>query len=633
MSVWSKQQALETYSIPHWGGGYFDINEDGHLAARPDRDPGHGGVDIYRLVQQLATDELALPVLVRFKGILQDRVDTLCNAFEQAIKADDYRGRYHAVYPIKVNQQRFVVEELVRHGAGRLGLEAGSKPELMAVLAVSQRNGVIVCNGYKDVEYIRLALLGQRLGMRVFIVLEKLSELDVVLRESQDLGITPLLGIRVRLSSIAGGKWQNSGGEKAKFGLSAMQVLQAVQRLRDARMLDALRMVHFHMGSQIANIRDIQKGIRECSRFYAELHAMGVPVDTVDVGGGLGVDYEGTRSRSFCSMNYGVHEYANNIVHTLWECCEELGLPHPDIISESGRALTAHHAVLITQVIDQENAIPVEEVVPPAEGEALIVKEMWQTYTSLKQRAYGPRSRVEIYHDAVQWFNEVQGMYLHGVLNLEQRAMAEQLYFLICKELKQCMQPDMRAHRDILDELNEKLADKYFCNYSLFQSMPDVWGIEQVFPVVPLHRLNEKPTRRIVIEDVTCDSDGRIDRFIDNDSIETSLPAHELRQDEPYLLGMFMVGAYQEILGDMHNLFGDTNSVNVELLPDGRYRCYAAQAGDTVDSVLRYVNFEPEHLKSAYREKLAASGLNEKIQQETLEYLISGIEGYTYLEE
>jgi arginine decarboxylase len=633
MSDWDQDKARETYGIPHWSGGYFDVNAAGHLLARPNRSQVHAGIDCFELVGKLRQQGLTLPVLVRFTDILRDRVDVLCHAFQRAMVDDDYRGGYTAVYPIKVNQQRSVVEEILHHGGRRVGLEAGSKPELLAVLALSDvEGGTVVCNGYKDREYIRLALIGLRLGLRVFIVVEKLSELELVIEESQALGIAPLLGVRVRLAAISAGKWQNTGGEKAKFGLSAAQILRVVQRLQEADMLGALQMIHFHMGSQVANIRDIQRSMRECARHYAELRAMEVDIRYVDVGGGLGIDYEGSRSRSDCSMNYGVREYANDVVHALWEICEEQDLPHPHIITESGRAMTAHHAALFTQVIDQEQAPAPQEVAVPAASEPQIMHNLWQGLCSVRDGG-NARSVVETYHDAVYWLAEAYGMYQHGVISLEQRARIEELYFATCQQVRSRLQPGVRAHREVLDDLTEKLADKYFCNFSLFQSLPDAWGIDQVFPVLPLHRLNERPTHRAVLQDITCDSDGRIDHYIDHDSLETTLPVHGLRPGEPYVIGMFLLGAYQEILGDLHNLFGDTDSVNVELLPDGDYRLSGQQHGDTVDTVLRYVNYDTALLRAAYQAKLDAAALSADEQAQYTDALDAGLSGYTYLEE
>lgn len=627
MSEWSIQRARAAYNIGHWSGGYFDIGDNGHLMARPRRDPGQG-IDLYTLADEIKAAGLSLPVLVRFNNILHDRVESLIHAFETAMAADDYRGSYTAVYPIKVNQQRSVVEQILHGGDGRVGLEAGSKPELMAVLGMVPSGGVVVCNGYKDREYVRLALIGRALGHRVYIVVEKRSELELVLSEARALGIEPLLGMRVRLASISAGKWQNSGGEKSKFGLSAAEVLQVVEQLREQGRLDCLKLIHFHLGSQIANIRDIQRGAREAARFYAELRRLGAGVEVVDVGGGLGVDYEGTRSRSFCSMNYSVTEYAHNIVHTLWEVCAELELPHPHIISESGRAMTAHHAMLITNVIDCEQAADSLPLEPPAEDEPLILHSLWQGLEGLSER-----SLLEVYHDAVHWLGEAQAMYTHGVLTLEQRASAERLYFATCRRVRELLQPSVRAHREVLDELNEKLADKYFCNFSLFQSLPDVWGIEQIFPIVPLGRLDEPPSRRAVIEDITCDSDGRIDYYVDREGVETTLPVHPVADNEPYLLGFFMVGAYQEILGDMHNLFGDTDAVNVVLDEAGGYRLEEPDQGDTVDALLRYVHFAPERLLETYTRKVEAVELDEGRRALFLETLAAGLEGYTYLED
>src|SRR5690606_20118955 len=477
------------------------------------------------------------PVLVRFVDILHDRVDTLCTAFSKAMQADGYEGKYTAVYPIKVNQQRRVVQEIVRHGNGRVGLEAGSKPELMAVLAMAPVGGTVICNGYKDREYIRLALRGIQLGLKVYIVIEKSSEVDDIIAEAAALGVEPLLGLRVRLASIGAGKWQNTGGEKAKFGLTASQALAVIDRLKGAGLDGSLKLLHFHLGSQISHIRDIQRGMREAARYYAELRRLGMPVEIVDVGGGLGVDYEGTRSRSYCSMNYSVEEYATTVVHTLWEICREHELPHPNIISESGRALTAHHAVLITNVIDVDRVPEADRAQPPADDDPLILHDLWR---NLQQVA--SRSPVESYHDAYYWLTEAQTMYTHGILTLEQRAAAEVLYQATCRRVFARLDPRQRAHRELLDELNEKLADKLFCNFSIFQSMPDIWAIDQIFPVLPLTRLDEEPTSRNVLQDLTCDSDGTIDGYVDREGVETTLPLPPYRDGEEYLLGVFMVG-------------------------------------------------------------------------------------------
>jgi len=626
--AWTLDQAREVYNIARWSGGYFDIDADGRLVVQsPHHDP-HPGIVLAPLAADLQDRGYGLPVLVRFSHILHDRVDTLCEAFARAIANNAYEGHYTAVYPIKVNQQQRVVGAIVRHGGARVGLEAGSKPELMAVLALSPPNGIIVCNGYKDREYIRLALIGQQVGLKVFLVVEKLSELEVIMDEATALGVRPELGIRVRLASIGAGKWQNTGGEKSKFGLSAGQILQAVARLRARGWLDSLTLLHCHLGSQIANIRDIQLGLREVGRYYAELRGLGIPLAYVDVGGGLGVDYEGAGSRSDCSMNYSVQEYANNVVHTLGEICAERQLPHPDLITESGRALTAHHAVLITNVIDHEPAPGGAAPPAPELSDPPGFHNLWSVYRTLS-----PQSAVEAYHDAVYWLSEAQSGYLHGVLGLEQRARAEQIYYAICRQVKPCLNPGARAHRELLDELNDKLAEKFFINLSVFQSMPDVWALDQIFPIMPLQRLQEPPSSRAILQDLTCDSDGCIEYYADSQGIETTLPLPPYRPGEPYLLGIFLVGAYQEILGDMHNLFGDTDAVNVELTEEGGYRLVEPEHGDTVADLLRYVHFEPELLLAAYQDKLAASTLGKAERKAYLAELKAGLQGYTYLED
>ncbi|MHB8743768.1 MAG: biosynthetic arginine decarboxylase [Sulfuricaulis sp.] len=630
MIDWTIQKARDAYNIAHWSGGYFDINAKGHLVCRPAAREQDAGIDLYELSKEIKAAGLSLPVLVRFSDILRHRVETLCAAFDRAMLADGYHGRYTAVYPIKVNQQKSVVEQILARHDGRVGLEAGSKPELLAVLAQSRQDGgVVVCNGYKDREYIRLALIGQELGHRVYIVVEKPSELELVIQESRALGVTPMIGLRMRLASIGAGKWQNTGGDKSKFGLSAAQVLQSVARLRAADLLSSLQMMHFHMGSQIANIQHIQLGMREAAHYYAELRANGADIKVLNVGGGLGVDYEGTRSRSFCSMNYSIEEYAHNIVHALSEICAQKQLPHPDIVTESGRAMTAHHAVLVTNVVDTESIPGADSVPKAASDEPSIIRDLWQTLVTLSER-----SVVESYHDAAYRLTEAQGMFSHGVLTLAQRARAEQIYFAICWKVRELLQPASRTHREILDELNEKLADKYFCNFSLFQSMPDAWAIEQIFPVVPLNRLNEPPTRRGVMQDITCDSDGRLDLYVDGEGIDSTLPLHPLRENEPYLLGIFLVGAYQEILGDMHNLFGDTDSVHVDQMPDGSHRLLQPLRGDTVDSVLRYVHFNADELLAVYHAKIdRVKSLSAKNRATYLAELSEGLKGYTYLED
>ncbi len=615
---WNIEKARELYGLPFWGEGYFDVDERGRVRAHPRRSPG--GIDLFGLSQALRRRGFSLPVLVRFLDILKDRVEVLKGAFGRAMGEDGYRGGYVPIYPIKVNQQRRVVEALLEGG---VGLEAGSKPELLAVLALIPPGGIVIGNGYKDREYLRLALMGQRLGAEVYVVIEKPGELALLIEEAERLGVDPCLGLRVRLSAI-GGKWQNTGGEKAKFGLTAADALDIVRQLREGGRLSWLRLLHFHMGSQIANIRDIQRGLREGARYYAELRRLGADIGVVDVGGGLGVDYEGTRSRGPCSMNYTVEEYAKAVVHTLWEVCREEGLPHPRILTEAGRAMTAHHALLITEVIDAEARMP-RNLSPPSPRDPQILRDLWGAWEGLSRR----RSPVEVYHEAAHAMNEAQTLFTHGLLTLEGRARAEELYLAVCHGVKARLIPGSRSHREVLDELNERLADKMFCNFSVFQSMPDVWGIDQVFPILPLHRLEEPPGQRAVIHDLTCDSDGCIKSYPDG---EATLPLHPFEKGRPYVLGMFMLGAYQEILGDMHNLFGDARSVNVVMEGEG-YRLEDPLPGDTVRDVLSAVHFEGRALMERYREKVQAAGLPAEEGRRCLEAFAEGLEGYTYLEE
>ena len=627
---WTAAQAADLYNIPYWSEGYIDVAANGHLLVRPFRDRSPVAIDLYELARRLPREGLELPVLVRFSNILHDRVDALTGAFSGVIAELEYAGRYTAVYPIKVNQQRDVVAEIVAHGGERVGLEAGSKPELAAVLGMARPGSVIVCNGYKDRAYIRRALIGQKLGHQVYIVVEKPSELPMVIEESRNLGVQPLVGLRVRLASISAGKWQNTGGEKSKFGLSSSQVLEALQQMRDAGLGDSVQMIHFHLGSQVANVQDIQRGMREAARFYVELRKLGAPIQVVDVGGGLGVDYEGTRSRSYCSMNYSQREYARNIVRTLQEVCGDAQQPVPDIISESGRALTAHHAVLITSVIDKESA-PEGEPLPPADIEPVILHELHDLIEEVATR--GP---LECLHDAASFLGEAQLQYTHGVLSLTQRAYAERTYFAVCRAVAPKLDASIRAHREALEELRQKLAEKYFCNFSVFQSVPDAWAIDQVFPILPIHRLDERPDIRAGLCDLTCDSDGRIDAYVDREGLEPTLPLHALKQGEPYLLGFFMVGAYQEILGDMHNLFGDTNAVNVVIDPaagPGGWKLQGAEHGDRTDELLRYVHLAPEELAQGYRRKFAASDIPAPQRAALLAELEAGLTGYTYLSE
>ena len=621
---WDLQQARETYAIEHWGDGYFNINERGHVVTYPNRDPKAGAVDLFEVTQAIRQEGLSLPILVRFTDVLRHRVQLLHEGFARARSELAYQGTYTPVYPIKVNQQRGVIEGLLTTGYA-VGLEAGSKSELLAILALADAR-TIICNGYKDRAYIRLALIGLRLGLNVVIVIEKLSELALILSESKALGIAPQLGVRVRLSCIGAGKWQNSGGEKSKFGLHASEILKLVEELQKNEGLGWLRLMHFHIGSQVGNINDIKMALREAGRYFAELRRLGAPISHVDVGGGLGVDYEGTHSSSECSINYSIDEYAHSIVRAFSEICAEYDLPHPNLITESGRAMSAHHAVLITDIIEVES-VP-DQTQPATESRAKPLKDLSEVLQRIpNEPALG------LYLDAQFDLSEARAMYVQGKLSLAELAEAERLNAAICHRVRDRLDIRLRAHREVLDELNERLADKVFCNFSVFQSMPDAWAIDQIFPVMPLQRLDESPTRRAVIQDLTCDSDGQINAYVDRQSIETTMPLHAISPGEPYLIGIFLVGAYQEILGDMHNLFGDTHSVNIELDGDGGYRLIQPMRGDRVDDLLRYVHIQPEELERAYRKKLIEAEIPPEQRKLFESELIAGLSGYTYLEE
>ncbi len=605
---WSVEQSAQLYAVSHWGKDYFFINDKGRLCVKP-RVDFEASVDLFEIASSLQDKKLSFPVLLRFPDILRDRIRKLQKAFELSCSYHDYQGGYTPVYPIKVNQQGTVVENIV--SANNIGLEAGSKPELLAILGMSPHGGVIVCNGYKDRNYIRMALIGRQMGQTVYIVIEKPSELELIFEEAERLQVKPQLGIRVRLSTISAGKWQNSGGEKSKFGLHANELLQLVDRLRQAEMLDCLQLMHFHMGSQIANINDIKLALKEASQFFLQLKKLGANITTVDAGGGLGVDYDGSASRRDCSINYSLNEYAENIVKSFAEVCDAHDLKHPDIITESGRAITAHHAVLITNVTEVESV----------SADALDDEE---------QSLY-ERNIVETYHNLQFDIAEARALFVRGDLSLLELAEVERNYINACHDIRKRLDPDNHSQREILLELEEKLADKVFCNFSLFQSMPDIWGIDQIFPIMPIHRLDEEPKRRAVIQDLTCDSDGRIDQYVDRQNIENTLPIHAILPGQTYLIGFFMIGAYQEILGDMHNLFGDTHSLNIELDEKG-YHISDFLEGEHVSDLFDYVHINIDTLKSTYYQKLQQSYLNNEQREYYLQELNVGLKAYTYLE-
>ncbi|WP_413698689.1 biosynthetic arginine decarboxylase [Psychromonas sp. KJ10-10] len=621
------------YNVRYWSQGFYGINDQGGVYVSPRSDCDHQ-LELTDIATELEKSDLSMPVLVRFPQIVHQRVHNICDAFNEAIQEINYSNRYLLVYPIKVNQQKEVVDEILASQAElehkQLGLEAGSKPELLAVLALAhQASSVIVCNGYKDREYVRLALIGEKLGHSVFIVLEKLSELDLVLEEARSLGVKPRIGLRIRLASQGAGKWQASGGEKSKFGLVASQVLTVVERLKAEDQLETLQLVHFHLGSQMANIRDVRNGVSEVARFYCELRAIGVPIDYLDVGGGLAVDYDGTRSQSHNSMNYSMAEYARNIIITISDICSLYEQPEPVIISESGRSLTAHHAVLMTNVIGAETYQP-EKFDAPDENGSLLLQNMWNNWCLLSAGS-DDRALIEIYNDTQSDIAEIHSQFATGVLNLHQRAWGEKVALRIYYELSLQMSTKNRFHRPILDDLNERLADKFFVNFSLFQSLPDAWGIDQVFPILPLSDLHKAGERRAVLLDITCDSDGVVDQYVDGQGIETTLPVPAWTNEKPYLMGFFLVGAYQEILGDMHNLFGDTHTAVVNMDEKGGWTIDSVNEGDTVEDVMKYVHIDVEAIRDNYR-ALASSRVSVEDQQSILDELEQGLAGYTYLE-
>jgi arginine decarboxylase len=630
---WSIAAARALYNIDGWGIGFFDINEAGHVVVRPDREKTDRELDLFELANDLEEQRVGLPLLLRFSDILRSRIESLNDKFMRAREEYGYQGGYTTVYPIKVNQQRHVVEEIVEFGkAAGVGLECGSKPELQAVLGLAEHTDhLIVCNGYKDEEFMRLALMGQKLGHQVFIVLEQLSEVDVLLQVADELGVKPTAGVRIKLYSEGSGRWAKSGGEKSKFGLSTAQLVKLVDRLKAENRLDILKLIHFHLGSQITDIRYIKAGLQEVTRYYAELRGLGVDITHVDVGGGLGVDYDGSGSTSQASVNYTLQEYADDVIYTIAEACRQHELPMPHIISESGRALTAHHALLLLSVIDVESYA--DTAVPElTEDNPALIHEMAADYAAVSKRVSKKRVR-EVYHDATFDKERAQELFNSGVLTLRDRAMAEQIYLATIAAVAKIAQRDRDEYSDIIDDLEATMVDRYFCNFSLFQSLPDSWAIDQIFPIMPIHRLNEEPTRRGTIQDVTCDSDGKIECFIGDRTVRKSLELHPFNDGDPYIIGIFLTGAYQEILGDLHNLFGDTNAVHIRLSETKGYEVTDLVHGDTVTEVLDYVQFRASDLLATFRRKVAnATGIQRQEANMFIADYIAGLEGYTYLE-
>jgi arginine decarboxylase len=632
---WTIDDARALYNIEGWGSGYFDVNAKGHVVVRPDRDHPDREVDLFELAQDLEAQGVAMPVLLRFSDLLRSRVHQLSEEFEAAIKEYGYEGKYTTVFPIKVNQQRHVVEEIHEFGQPYgVGLECGSKPELQAVIALTDKTDhLIVCNGYKDHEFMRLALISQKLGHRVFIVLEQLSELDVLLEVADELGVEPTAGVRIKLASAGFGRWAQSGGEKSKFGLNVAQLVKLIDKLKALGRLDILKLIHFHLGSQIPDIRYIKAGLQEVARFYTELRRMGVDVTYVDVGGGLGVDYDGTNSTAEASVNYTPQEYANDVVYTMAEICREHDLPMPNLISESGRALTAHHALMLVKVIDVEtNTVPMLPEL--TDDDHTLLHEMLEDWITVhSSEALKPRKVREIAHDASFDKDRARQYFAADALDLRSLAIAEQLHLGIMNGLQRIVREDPEEFDDIVAEVEAALTDRYFCNFSLFQSLPDHWAIDQLFPVMPVHRLDERPDRMGTLQDVTCDSDGKIDRFVGDREGRPSLELHVPKEDEDYVLGIFLTGAYQEILGDLHNLFGDTNAVHVKLAEDGRYVVSDIVHGDTVTEVLNYVQFHAPTLLATFRRKVQnAEGITRSEANAFIADYVAGLEGYTYLE-
>ena len=630
MRKWRIEDSEELYNITGWGTSYFSINDAGHVVVTPRRDGVT--VDLKELVDELQLRDVASPMLLRFPDILDNRIEKMSSCFKQAAEEYGYKAENFIIYPIKVNQMRPVVEEIISHGKKfNLGLEAGSKPELHAVIAVNtDSDSLIVCNGYKDESYIELALLAQKMGKRIFLVVEKMNELKLIAKMAKQLNVQPNIGIRIKLASSGSGKWEESGGDASKFGLTSSELLEALDFMESKGLKDCLKLIHFHIGSQVTKIRRIKTALREASQFYVQLHSMGFNVEFVDIGGGLGVDYDGTRSsNSEGSVNYSIQEYVNDSISTLVDVSDKNGIPHPNIITESGRALTAHHSVLIFEVLETAT-LPEwddeEEIAPDAHE---LVQELYSIWDSLNQN-----KMLEAWHDAQQIREEALDLFSHGIVDLKTRAQIERLYWSITREINQ-IAGGLKHAPDEFRGLSKLLADKYFCNFSLFQSLPDSWAIDQIFPIMPIQRLDEKPECSATLQDITCDSDGKIANFISTRNVAHYLPVHSLKKTEPYYLAVFLVGAYQEILGDMHNLFGDTNAVHVSVNEKG-YNIEQIIDGETVAEVLDYVQYNPKKLVRTLETWVTKSVKEGKISlEEGKEFLSnyrSGLYGYTYLE-
>ncbi len=631
LKQWSVEEARELYNILNWGKGFFDINTRGDVVVRPEK-TSDKYLDIKELVDELRLREISPPVLIRFTDILKKRIEEIQSSFQAAFKEYGYEGEYIGVYPIKVNQSKQVVEDIIEFGRPyRFGLEAGSKPELLIVVASLDTKGApIICNGYKDTEFIEIALWALKLGRKVFIVVEKPSELDTIIKVSARLKVKPLIGIRAKLSARGRGKWEGSGGDRSKFGLLPEEMLEAVQKLKKHGMLDSLQLLHFHLGSQITSIQSIKEALRESTRLFVELSRLGVNIRYFDVGGGLAVDYDGSMTNFSSSANYTLQEYAADIVSALAEICQENGIPHPTIISESGRALVAYHSILVFNILGiSEFSTDMEVPVLPKDApESLVNLKQLMDKVSVKNFQ-------ESYHDALQIRDETLTLFNVGILSLEHRAVVEKLFWLICHKIAKIID-GLDYVPDELENLQTFISDTYYGNLSVFQSLPDHWAVKQLFPIMPIHRHTERPVRKATLADITCDSDGKVDQFIDLRDVKSTIELHELHPSQPYYLGAFLVGAYQEILGDLHNLFGDTHTVHVSVTGKNKYRIDKIVEGDTVRDVLAYMQYQKRDImvmiRQAVEESIEKRRLSIKESARIQRFLEEGIEGYTYLE-
>lgn len=630
MKKWTIEDSEELYNIKGWGTSYFGINEKGDVYVSPVKNDVR--IDLCDVMNELALRDVTPPVLLRFPDILDNRIEKMAACYEKAKEEYDFKGESYIIYPIKVNQMQPVVEEIISHGRKfNLGLEAGSKPELHTVIAQQcKSDSLIICNGYKDESYIELAMLAQKLGKHIFIVVEKLNEIDVIAKTAKRLDVKPNIGIRIKLASSGSGKWAESGGDASKFGLTPSELLEALSELDSVGLHDCVKLIHFHIGSQITKIRRIQNALTEAGQYYANLRKMGYNIEYVDCGGGLGVDYDGTRSsNSESSVNYSIQEYINDCIYAFVDIANKNNIPHPNIITESGRSLAAHHSVLILNVLGAASLPEMPEEFEAKDTDNQLVKDLYEIWCNIN-----PKSMLEDWHDADQIREDCLDMFAHGMVDLKTRAEVEAMYWSVCHEIDS-MAKRMKHVPDELRGMVTLLADKYFCNFSLFQSLPDCWGIDQLFPIMPIKRLNEKPTRNCTIQDITCDSDGKVANFAVNGSQASVLPVHQLRKGEPYYIGVFLVGAYQEILGDMHNLFGDTTAAHISV-KDGTYHIDQIIDGETVEEVLEYVQYNPKKLVRQLEQWVAKSVNKGKLSanegKEFLSNYRSGLYGYTYLE-